>query len=140
MVPHLKVMQIVGRAEVLAFPKLGIPQVKAKVDTGADSSAIHATRIKVSKSGEKEQLSCWLLGKGPFLFTEYQRKSVKSSNGSSEKRYAIKLSVQLGSKVYKTWFTLTNRNKMSYPILLGKKFLRGKFIVDVSKKNTIPLK
>lgn len=133
-------MQTIGRAEILAFPKLDVEGVRAKVDTGADSSAIHSTRIKVIKKDEQDLLSCHLLGKGPFTFADFQRKTVKSSNGTSEKRYAIKLQVKLGSKTYKTWFTLTNRSKMSYPILLGKRFLRGKFLVDVAQKNTITLK
>ncbi|MGB0167558.1 MAG: RimK/LysX family protein, partial [Luteibaculum sp.] len=83
-----------------------------------------------------EKLSCWLVGKGPFEFTEYDKRKVKSSNGSTELRFAVKLLVKLGAKTYLTTFTLTNRNKMRYPILLGKRFLRGKFLVDVSKKNS----
>jgi len=60
-------------------------------------------------------------------------KEVKSSNGISQKRYAIKLRVRIGDFETLTEFTLTNRDKMSYPVLLGRKVLRKAFIVDVSR-------
>ncbi len=128
-------MRVIGRAEQVDFPFHHLRKINAKVDTGADSSSIHATRIRVKKEDDEEVLYAWLAGAGPFRFEEFRKKKVTSSNGSSEVRYAVKLTVRVGGKNYKTTFTLTNRNRMTYPILLGKKFLRGKFVVDVAQKN-----
>jgi hypothetical protein len=58
---------------------------------------------------------------------------VKSSNGIEQTRYAIKLKVKVGDQEVLTEFTLTNRDKMNYPVLLGRKFLRHRFVVDVSR-------
>ncbi len=130
-------MKIIGRAEQVGFPQLGISALKAKVDTGADTSSLHATRIKLVEHEGVTQLKCHLAGSGPFYFKDYQQRKVKSSNGSTQQRFVIKTLMQLGGKRYRTFFTLTNRSKMRYPVLLGKRFLRGKFLVDVSLKNRL---
>ena len=70
-----------------------------------------------------------------FRFQEFQERKVRSSNGQVETRYAIKTSVVLFKRRYKTEFTLSYRDKMRFPILLGRRFLRNRFIVDVSKKD-----
>ena len=61
-------------------------------------------------------------------------KKVISSNGTSEIRVLVKIKLKLGRKVYNTKFTLTDRSNMKNSILIGRKFLRNRFIVDVSKE------
>ncbi|MCB0803276.1 MAG: ATP-dependent zinc protease [Flavobacteriales bacterium] len=65
------------------------------------------------------------------------RKVVKSSNGRKEKRYIIKTVIQLGGKKRKTDVSLTDRGKMKYPVLIGRKVLKNGFLVDVSQKNLV---
>lgn len=130
-------MKIIGRSETVSFPNLGIDAIKVKVDTGADTSSLHATRIKVVRKDGVEELTCHLAGVGPFKFKDFQQKKVKSSNGATQQRFMVKIIMKLGGKTYRTAFTLTNRSKMRYPILLGKRFLRGKFLVDVATKNRL---
>lgn len=65
----------------------------------------------------------------------YKTKSVKSSNGVVQTRASIKVQVKFAGKVYQTVVSLTNRSDMKYPMLIGRKFLKDRFLVDVSKKN-----
>jgi hypothetical protein len=65
---------------------------------------------------------------------------IKSSNGISETRYQIVLPMIFGKKTYEIELTLNDRAEMKYPVLLGRKFLQGKFIVDVSKLNRLSKK
>lgn len=125
---------IIGRAEFVNFPDYELT-VPAKVDTGADSNSVHATRIKVVDSEGEKILRCRIL-KGPLVeFKEFDIVHVKSSNGEIQKRFKVKMHVSVLGKKYKTSFSLSNRQKMKYPILLGKNFLRNRFLVDVSLKN-----
>jgi hypothetical protein len=60
---------------------------------------------------------------------------VRTSSGKEEKRYVIKTLIKLFGRNIRTEFTLANRRKMSYPILLGRKLLKGRFIIDVAQKD-----
>lgn len=125
---------IIGRAEMIEFVDYNLT-VQAKVDTGADRNALHATRIKLENNDGKDVLTCKIL-KGPTVkFYDFSTVKVKSSNGVTQNRYKVKLKVKVFGKAYLTSFSLTDRQKMKYPILLGKNFLRNRFLVDVSLKN-----
>jgi hypothetical protein len=132
--------KIVGRREKADFPKLGIIDIDVKIDTGAFTSSIYCSDIKEIDS----QLYCKFLDEfheaffdQELIFDSYSLAKVKSSNGISEERYQILTSMKFGSKVYKIELTLTDRVEMKYPVLIGRKFLKGKFIVDVSKTNKL---
>lgn len=131
----LKQKFILGRYELVNFSDLGYSEVKAKVDTGAKSSAIHASNIREVKREGKIVLRCHLLGKRNkyWYFEDYDIITVKSSNGIKENRYVVNLKVQVYKKAYRTPFTLSNRISMNFPVLLGRKFLRKRYLVDVSE-------
>lgn len=128
---------IIGRSERLNFVDLGIHGMPAKVDTGAYRSAIHAANI-IEKGGE---VSFTLFEGHPVCGHAAQRLStrdfrkvmVASSSGHREERYDVSLKVKLGPKVFKAKFTLANRSKMIYPILLGRTMLSRRFLVDTSE-------
>lgn len=126
---------VLGRYEAVNFPELSYEHVKAKVDTGAKSSAIHASNIREIKKDGKLVLRCHLLGKRNkyWYFEDYNIITVKSSNGIKENRYVVSLKVQVFKRAYKTAFTLSNRISMNFPVLLGRKFLRKRYVVDVSE-------
>lgn len=115
--------------------------VPAKVDSGAYRSSIHATNIKVTKKGGKAVLTCKLLGHKcydedfDFETTSFSQVSVTNSFGVRELRYEAPMKVKLGSKVFTTSFTLADRSNNLFPILIGRKLLKGRFLVDVSKSN-----
>lgn len=126
--------RIIGRAEFVEFPDYELT-VPAKVDTGADRNSVHATRVKIIERDGEEILKCKLL-KGPTAeFKDFSVVQVKSSNGQVQKRFKVRFVIEVLGKRYKTSFSLTNRQNMKYPILLGKNFLRNRFLVDVSLKN-----
>jgi hypothetical protein len=128
---------IIGRAEHidLVDMALGVP---TKIDTGAFRSSIHATKVKVqTKNGEKV-LVCELLGHPcspvvrKFETTEFQQVTVTNSFGQEETRYEVSIKVKLGPKKFMTSFTLADRSNNLFPILAGRKLLKGRYFVDVS--------
>lgn len=130
--------QIIGKAEMIGFPELNIENVPAKIDTGAYRCAVWASDI--SEIGNK--ISFKLFNReSPYyngieiVTKDYFKSRVRSSFGHREERYRVKLKIRVGSKVYKTDFTLANRAINRYPVLLGRSLLRDRFIVDVTEEN-----
>ncbi|HET7302882.1 MAG TPA: RimK/LysX family protein [Candidatus Saccharimonadales bacterium] len=129
---------IIGRAEALHFVDLAIADVPAKVDTGAYRSAVHADKIRLSDDGKT--LHFRLLGGHPLcgaLATElstttFKTVFIENSFGHREQRYEVKLRVKLGPKVFSATFSLADRGKKVYPILLGRKMLNNRFLVDTA--------
>lgn len=130
-------MKIIGRVETATFSTWKIEDLPVKIDTGAYTSSIHCKHI-VEKDGVLEfKLLCPKTEKYNNMLiktSNYKIKSIKSSNGKTQKRYIVKTSVLFFGKRYRVEFSLANRSKMNYPVLIGRKFLTKKFIVDVSKK------
>ena len=129
---------IIGRSEVLTFVGSDAISVPAKTDTGAYRSAVHASNISVDADGV---LSFDLLGGHPVcgamshrvVAEEFKQVWVANSFGHREERYEVKLKVKLGPKVFHAHFTLADRSKKIYPILLGRKLLNHRFLVDSSE-------
>lgn len=135
-------LRIIGRRDRIDLPGLGYWDIKAKVDTGAYGSAIHCSHIKVVRRKGKNCLSFMLLDPEHPEFREevhfaahFSEKMVKNSSGEGEQRYIIKTEVVVFGKSITTDFSLTDRRDMKYPILLGRKFLRRRFMVDVRQKD-----
>jgi hypothetical protein len=131
-------LTVIGRRDRIDLPGLGFRNLKAKVDTGAFGSAIHCSRIEVLKRDGKSQLSFVLLDPEHPLYkdevhwvADYREKRVKNSSGTAEQRYIITTPVVIFGKRITTDFSLTDRSDMKYPVLLGRKFLRKRFVVDV---------
>lgn len=130
--------KIIGKFEQVTFPEFGIDAVVAKIDTGAYSGALHATKIRETKDGDKTVLQF-----APFdhpetvIMTEhYKVGHVKSSNGHADERYYINTTVCIHGKEYPVNITLSDRSSMKYAVLLGRKFLmQNNFLVDVSIDN-----
>ncbi|MCC5919711.1 MAG: RimK/LysX family protein [Cyclobacteriaceae bacterium] len=128
---------IIGRRDVIGIKELGINQLKAKVDTGAYSCSIHCESYHLD---ENELLHYTI--KDPVTeqlvsmqTDNYEMKRIKSSTGKSQKRYLVKLTIQIFDKEYRTFFSLSDRSKMRNPVLIGRRMLADRFVVDVSRKN-----
>lgn len=128
-------MIVVGGKEKVHFEEINKHNVLARIDTGAKTSSIHCDKVWVERDGNKKVLCAFLLRKTSHVtrFKKFKTRIVKSSNGISQTRYAIKLRIRIGEHEMLTEFTLSNRDKMSYPVLLGRKLLRKGFVVDVSR-------
>ena len=132
--------QVIGFADRVDFPDLDWTDIEAKIDTGAFSSALHCTDVKLVSSGEQSRLHFTLAGargrkKKQFVTDLFQYKTVKNSFGQSEKRFVIQTRVLVMGRLIRAEFSLANRGTMRFPVLLGRKLLRNKFVVDVSLQN-----
>jgi len=137
----MKELQIIGRVEKIALPDLHLANIDAKVDTGAYTSSIHCKIVGESEvDGIKYVHFIPLTSKNrvrnaqPYCAPAIYKKPVKSSNGIEESRYFVKLRLKLGNRVVRTEFSLTDRSGMKHTVLLGRKFLRKRYLVDVTKR------
>ena len=138
-----KYQMVIGRGEPVTFPDLDIHDVPAKTDTGAYRSAVHCTKFKVTTREDGTEVLKYSLFTGHPCATEseevetadFKRVVIANSFGHEEERYEVRLRVKIGPKIFITPFTLANRGKKIYPILLGRKFIRGRFLVDVRDSN-----
>ncbi|WP_194767291.1 ATP-dependent zinc protease [Tamlana sp. I1] len=133
----------IGRVDIVDFPELGLFNIDVKIDTGAYTSAIHCSKI----IEEGNSLRCVFnskshtnFGKTEIIFDTFWRTDVKSSNGYKENRYKVKSEVVFFGKTYKINLTLSTRDDMRFPVLIGRQFLKQKFIVDVDLINVSFLK
>ena len=133
-----KVKTLIGKTDIVDFPKLSLLGISIKIDSGAYTSSIHCHSI-IEDDGV---LKCRFLDpkhpkyhKKKLIFKEYSQKGVKSSNGIIEKRYFIKTNILIFEKTYTIQLSLTERGAMRYPVLLGRKFLSRKFIIDTAQSN-----
>jgi hypothetical protein len=122
---------IIGEIEHINFPEISSKSVIARIDTGAHSSAIWVSSIV--KTNQGLEVIFYYDGQ-PIIFSEYSQTIVRSSNGIHEKRYKVKLLVVIDGRRIRAWFTLADRSKQKYAVLIGRNVLRSKFVVDVSKK------
>jgi len=133
----MKVKGIIGRLEKIDFPELEIDQVQAKIDTGAYTAALHCSYIKQINSilhfVIQHQAGETQLEK-EFTTVDFKKRKIVSSNGKSQMRYVIRTAVHFGGRKFKAEFSLTDRSRLKNPVLIGRKILKGKFLVDVSKK------
>ncbi len=134
---------LIGRREIVSFPSLELIGLEAKIDTGAYSSALHCKDIELKEINGITHLCFKLLDDThpeykdkECRFTKFDKKIIKSSFGESEERYLIKTSIILAGKKISLIISLTDRTNMKYPVLIGRRLLNKKFIVDVSKKHT----
>ncbi len=125
---------IIGAREKIRLTDVSRNRVYARIDTGAKSSSVHCEKFWVEKKRGKKILRAEILNKNhTLIFNQFKIKIVKSSNGMSEKRYVVKLNLEIGEHEFSSDFTLSNRKKMKNPILLGRKFLNGYFLVDAGR-------
>lgn len=128
---------IVGSEEWCGFPQLNVPAIKARVDSGARTSSLHAVNIV----GFKRDGAPWVAfdihplqndGKTTVHAEApvHDRRRVKSSNGTSETRYVIKTVLAIAEDTWEVELTLTNRDTMGYRMLLGRQAMSGKMLVD----------
>lgn len=134
--------KIIGRKEKISLPKLGLKLVWAKIDTGAYTSSIHAEQIREEEYKGRKVLAFQVLLPGHPSFTgktvrfdKYREKKVKNSFGHAEIRYLIETKIRLAGETYTVEFTLSDRSSMKNSILLGRKLLRDRFLVDVTGSN-----
>ncbi|MBQ3294686.1 ATP-dependent zinc protease [Candidatus Saccharibacteria bacterium] len=132
-----KNLEIIGSTEYVSVED--IANIPAKTDTGADSSSIWASHIDVDKEGT---LSFQLFDESSPLYTgktitrpkdDYKVKIVRSGHGDERIRYRTELLLEVNGRTIHAMFTLADRSKNNFPVLIGRRTLKGKFLVDVSR-------
>ncbi len=127
---------IIGRNEYVSLPDFGFHEIDAKIDTGAYSCSIHCDDIRLNDDGT---VNFRLLDDShpdyhdkDIVMPVHEIRHVKSSNGTIQERIFITTTLELFNQQYETELSLTDRASMKYPMLIGRKFLEQRFIVDVS--------
>ena len=127
---------IIGRNARIDFGRraVGVP---AKIDTGADGSSVWASNIRVDKNGV---LKFSLFGEGSpyyngkiFKRTDYSVAMVKSASGHEIMKFRTHFTVRINDRKMKVLFGLSDRSSHSYPVLIGRRTIAGKFLVDVTR-------
>lgn len=137
--PSSALLQL-GWREWVGLPQLGIPHLKAKLDTGARTSALHAYYVRPFKRqgvGFVEFCLHPLQHRQDWSVTAcavvVDKRRVRDSGGHSESRFVIMTPLQVGSDCWDIEITLTNRDPMLFRLLLGRTALAGKITVDPSR-------
>lgn len=131
-------MLVIGRYDRVDLPELGLNNIHAKVDTGAYSCCLHCQRAEVVNG----RLEFILLDEEhpeftgiKFIFDEFAERYIRNSFGEVEKRFVVTTTIRIFDEVITTTFSLSNRGSLKFPVLLGRKILRNRFMVDVTKVN-----
>lgn len=133
-------LKIIGWRETIGLPEFGIPALKVKVDSGARTSALHATKIRYLRNADG---LTWV----SFVITEnltphrsrrvravlVEKRKVKSSMGHASIRPVIRTLIELGGETWATEITLVNRDPMGFRMLLGRRSLKGRFLIHPTR-------
>ncbi|CAN5157884.1 ATP-dependent zinc protease [soil metagenome] len=130
-------LQTVGWREWVGLPALGVDRLKAKIDTGARTSALHTFEIRVFEEDERQRVR---FGLHPRQYHEQpvhfctadvlDRREVTDSGGHTEERIVIRTPVALGGLTWPIEITLTARDSMRFRMLLGRTAIRRRLRVD----------
>jgi hypothetical protein len=121
---------VIGWMEHLDLPLLGLRQIKAKIDTGARTSALHATRIETFKheAADWVRFQVQVDEKSPELWAEapiHDRREIKNTSGIPEERIVIRTKLKLIDRSWMISVSLTDRSKMRFPMIVGRTALRN---------------
>ena len=131
---------ILGWCEYFDLPLLGVSKIKAKLDTGAATSAIDASHLEIyEKSGEK-WVKCLIYPHGrnnKSISIDVKiaaQRSISDSSGFRQKRYIIKTELEISGIKWEAEISLADRATMRVPMLIGRKSLKRKFLVNPSRR------
>ncbi len=133
--PHPTI--VAGWREWVTLPDAGVEWIKAKLDTGARSSSVHAFDVtELSRDGQtwvRFSLRPWQRSEDGIVEHEcpvHDRRLVRSSSGHSEERYVVLMDVRLLGRTVTAEVTLSSRDEMGFRMLIGREALRQGFLVD----------
>ena len=132
---HPVSLPVLGWRECVALPELGITEIRAKVDTGARSSALHVEAFETSLRGGREWVR-FVLGEDCRSGRHWaealvlDRRQVTDSGGHRKERVFIRTTLRLGDAEWPIDMNLSWRPRMLFPMLLGRTAIAGRFVVD----------
>ena len=125
-----------GWREWVFLPSYNDFKLKAKIDTGARTSAIHATNIQIYRKNRGEMVKFQIYQSQSFLDIDTELisyKKIKSSFGQTEIRPLVHMKIQIGAEIWLTEITLAQRAKLTYPMLIGRNSLNKQHIIHSHK-------
>ena len=133
-----KILDTIGWREWVSFPELGIKTIKAKIDTGARTSALHVSNIRVSKRTNIVKFTIHPVQRKwrPVIEASAKmvsRREIKSSNGELSVRPIIQTEIQIGEDIFPIELSLVNRDLMGFRLLLGRSALKNRYTVNPGK-------
>ncbi|NLQ17417.1 ATP-dependent zinc protease [Marinomonas sp. M1K-6] len=141
MIPLNELKIIIGSDEWCAFTSLNIPAIKARVDSGAKTSSMHAINIQRFSRGDDHwvRFEVHPLQKNRKITVHCEaplidQRVIKSSSGDKEKRPVICVPLTLGNTTWDVEVTLTNRDSMGYRMLLGREAMNGRVLIDPAEQ------
>jgi len=135
---------VIGGVEMVTLAQVGLA-FEARIDTGAESSSLHADDIVLfERDGRRWVRFSLPVGEGlePVTLERKLKRKVliKQHEGMLERRFVVRLRLQMGTINERVDVTLANRKEMTFPMLIGRNYLTDTAIVDVSRKHTLKYK
>ncbi len=135
---------MIGSLEAISLPDLGIKDLHARIDTGASTSSLHVDNPEIIRKQGKKYVEFDL---HPDVYNLQKTircqarlkamRKVKSSNGVAESRYVIGTTLQMGEQSWPIEITLTNRQDMTYLMLIGRQGMADKVLIDPSQEHLL---
>lgn len=131
-------LDMVGWRELVDFTDLGIVGVTAKIDTGAQTSALHAIRLHHFELDDRPWVRFTVPARRRRPTSRVEApligvRKIRSSNGEMQKRFVIRTRLRIGQRSFRAEVTLTNRSQMGFAMLVGRSALARRFVVDAAK-------
>ncbi len=138
--PTVTGAKIIGGVETLYVTPVQMP-FQARIDTGAETSSMDANDIKPFERDGEKWVSFNIVnrknGEKHHFEKPIKRRTHIVRINHEEERYVVNMSVKMGDETINAEFTLAERDKFSYQVLIGRNILNGRFIVDSSLENTL---
>jgi ribosomal protein S6--L-glutamate ligase len=139
---ELKNLKIIGSEEWCAFNQLKMPAIRARIDSGAKTSSIQATEIKLIEKNDEDwvRFVVYPIQKNSSVKVICQAKligkrSIKGSFGISEERLIITTPVSIGEDTFDIELSLANRNTMEFRMLLGREAMANRYVINPAVKH-----
>lgn len=140
---EIKNLKLIGREEWCGFKQLQIPAIRARVDSGAKTSSIQATEIKLIKKNDEDWVSftVYPLQKNSKIQVRcygklVDKRSIKGSFGISEERLIIRTPITIGKDTFDIELSLANRNTMEFRMLLGREAIINRYVINPGIKHS----
>lgn len=138
---HKSELKFVGWRETVSLPKFKLRELRAKIDTGAKTSALHADKIEyLSVNGAPYVRFLFINDEGENVYVKaplIEERSIRSSNGDKTIRPVVKTEIKMGNERFEIEVTLINRDMMGFKMLIGREALNGRFLINPAKHNML---
>lgn len=131
---------IIGWRERIALPELGIHEMKAKIDTGARTSALHALYLKAEFHNDEKWISFHVPHLGEHRDVRHRarvfdERPIKNTSGVPQVRYIVRTPLIIGDRMWQIELSLTDRDKMKHDLILGRTALKRHSLLVASNKS-----